>query len=55
LLAVLVISLPLSWFAVRMNKARKQRAAVEAIEAMRSEQVSVGSLQEWHEMGRDRP
>lgn len=32
LAAVLVLSLPLSWFAMRMERARKQREAVEAIE-----------------------
>ncbi len=31
LIAVLVLSLPLSWFAVKMEKARKQKEAVEAI------------------------
>ncbi len=31
LIAVLVLSLPLSWFAWRMEKARKQREAVEVI------------------------
>ena len=34
LLAVLVLSLPLSWFAVRTEQARKQRNAVEAIEEL---------------------
>ena len=32
LIVVLVLSLPLSWFAVRMERARRQREAVEAIE-----------------------
>jgi Leucine-rich repeat (LRR) protein len=32
LIAILVLSLPLSWFAVRMEKARRQREAVETIE-----------------------
>ena len=32
LLAVLVINLPLSWFAARLEKARKQKEAVEALE-----------------------
>ena len=32
LIGVLVLSLPLSWFACRMQKARRQREAVEAIE-----------------------
>ena len=32
LIAILVLSLPLSWFAVRMERARRQREAVEAIE-----------------------
>jgi internalin A len=32
LAGVLVLSLPLSWFAVRLAKARKQKSAVEAIE-----------------------
>ncbi len=32
LIAVLVLSLPLSWFGMRMERARKQREAVEAIE-----------------------
>ena len=31
LIAVLVLSLPLSWFAVRMDRARRQREAVEVI------------------------
>ena len=31
LIVVLVLSLPLSWFAVRMERARRQRAAVEAV------------------------
>lgn len=31
LIAVLVLSLPLSWFAVRMERARRQREAVQAI------------------------
>lgn len=34
LIAVFVLSLPLSWFAVRMEKARRQREAVEAIERL---------------------
>lgn len=34
LIAVLVLSLPLSWFAVRMERARRQREAVEAIELL---------------------
>ena len=34
LIAILLLSLPLSWFAVRMRKARRQRAAVEAIERL---------------------
>jgi len=33
LVAVVVVSLPLSWFAVRMERARKQREAVEWVEA----------------------
>ena len=32
LIGVLLVSLPLSWFACRMQKARKQREAVEAIQ-----------------------
>lgn len=32
LIVVLVLSMPLSWFAWRMERARRQRAAVEAIE-----------------------
>ena len=32
LIAILVLSLPLSWFAARMRKAKRQREAVEAIE-----------------------
>jgi len=32
LLAVLVVSLPCSWFAVRMERAKRQREAVDAIE-----------------------
>lgn len=32
LIVVLVLSLPLSWFGARLRKARRQRAAVEAIE-----------------------
>ena len=31
LIAILVLSLPLSWFAMRMEKARRQREAVVAI------------------------
>lgn len=34
LIAVLVLSLPLSWLAVRMDRARRQREAVEAIRAL---------------------
>ena len=34
LVAILVLSLPLSWFAVRMEKAKKQREAVAAIERL---------------------
>lgn len=34
LIAVLVLSLPLSWFAVRMEKVRRQREAVAAIERL---------------------
>ena len=34
LIVVLVLSLPLSWCAVRMEKARKQREAVEALRRM---------------------
>ena len=34
LVVILVLSLPLSWFAVRMERARRQREAVEAIEQM---------------------
>ena len=34
LVAVLVLSLPLSWFAVRIEKARRQRQAVMTIEAL---------------------
>jgi len=33
LIGVLVLSLPLSWFAWRMEKARKQREAVEALQS----------------------
>ena len=33
-IAILVLSLPLSWFAVRMEKARRQRVAVEEIERL---------------------
>lgn len=40
LIAVLVLSLPLSWFAVRMEKARRQREAVEALQ-------STGIFLEW--------
>jgi len=32
LLAVLLVSIPVSWLGVKMNQARKQRAAAEAIE-----------------------
>lgn len=35
LIAVLVLSLPLSWVAVRMDRARRQREAVEEIERLR--------------------
>ncbi len=34
LVAALVLSLPLSWFATRMARATKQRAAVEEIERL---------------------
>ncbi len=34
LIAVLVLSLPLSWFAVRMERARRQKEAVRAIERL---------------------
>jgi hypothetical protein len=34
LVAVLVLSLPLSWLAVRMQKARRQRGVVEAVERL---------------------
>ena len=34
LIAVVVLSLPLSWFAVRMEKARRQREAIAAIERL---------------------
>ena len=34
LIGVFVLSLPLSWFAVRMERARRQREAVEAIERL---------------------
>lgn len=34
LLLVLVVSLPVSWFAVRMQKAIRQREAAEALEAL---------------------
>ena len=34
LIAVLVLSLPLSWFAVKMERARRQREAVEVIERL---------------------
>ena len=32
MIAILVLSLPLSWFGVRMQRARRQREAVEAIQ-----------------------
>ncbi len=34
LIAILVISLPLSWLGVRMERARRQREAVEVIERL---------------------
>ena len=34
LIAILLLSLPLSWFAVRMEEARRQREAVEEIERL---------------------
>ena len=34
LIAILVLSLPLSWFGARLQKARRQREAVEAIERL---------------------
>ncbi len=34
LVVILVLSLPLSWLAVRMERARRQREAVEAIERL---------------------
>ena len=34
LIAILVLSLPLSWFAVRLARERRQREAVEAIERL---------------------
>ena len=34
LIAILVLSLPLSWFAVRLERARRQREAVQVIEAL---------------------
>jgi len=37
LIAILVLSLPLSWFAVRMEKARRQREKREAIERLGGE------------------
>lgn len=37
LIAALVLSLPLSWFAWRMEKAKRQREAVQAIEKLGGE------------------
>ena len=34
LIAILVLSLPLSWFAWKMERARRQRAAVEALQKL---------------------
>lgn len=34
LIAILILSLPLSWFAVRLQRARRQREAVAAIEGL---------------------
>lgn len=34
LVAVLVLSVPLSWFAVRMEQSRKQKRSIEALEAV---------------------
>ncbi len=34
LIAILVLSLPLSWFAVRLKRARRQRQAVQMIEQL---------------------
>ncbi len=34
LIAILVLSLPLSWFAVKLEKARRQREAVEALKGV---------------------
>ena len=37
LIVVLVLSLPLSWLAMRMERARRQRRAVEAISSLRGQ------------------
>ena len=49
LIAVLVLSLPLSWFAVRMEKARRQREAVAAIRRLggRVHYETMSSAPEW--------
>ena len=41
LIAVLVLSVPLSWFAVKMDKARKQRKAISALSDLESRPVYV--------------
>lgn len=48
LIAILVLSLPLSWFAVRMERARRQREAIAAIRkagALFAFEVRTGRLQ----------
>ncbi len=49
LIAVLVLSLPLSWFAVRLERTRKQREAIAAIRRLegRVHYETISSAPEW--------